>query len=117
MMTGQEFEKFIAELFSKMGYEYEITKATGDQGIDVIVSKNGSRIGIQAKCYSGSVGNSAIQEAVAGKNHYRLDKAIVVTNNFFTDAAQQLAQSNSIILWDRNILKEKIDEIFNSSEK
>ncbi len=115
LMNGVEFEKFIAELFSKMGYESEITKASGDQGIDVIASKNGSSIGIQAKCYSSSVGNGAIQEAVAGKNHYRLDKAIVVTNNFFTEPAQQLAQSNSIILWDRHILKEKIDEIFNSS--
>ena len=115
LMTGQEFEIFIAELFSKMGYESEITKASGDQGIDVIASRNGNTIGIQAKCYSSSVGNSAIQEVVAGKSHYRLDKAIVITNNFFTDAAQQLAQSNSIILWDRHILKEKIVEIYNSS--
>jgi HJR/Mrr/RecB family endonuclease len=112
-MNGLEFEKFIAELFNKMGYDSEITKASGDQGIDVIASKNGNKIGIQAKCYSNSVGNSAIQEAVAGKNHYRLDKAIVVTNNVFTESAQQLAQSNSVILWDRNMLKEKIDENFN----
>lgn len=115
LMDGLEFEKFIAELFFKMGYQSEITKASGDQGIDVIASKNGNTIGIQTKCYSSSVGNSAIQEAVAGKNHYRLDKAIVVTNNFFTDSARQLAQSNSIILWDRHMLKEKIDESFNSS--
>jgi len=115
LMDGLEFEKFIAELFSKMGYESEITKASGDQGIDVIASKNGNTIGIQAKCYSSTVGNSAIQEVVAGKVHYRLHKAIVVTNNFFTDSAQQLAKSNSIILWDRHILKKKIDENFNSS--
>lgn len=108
LMSGQEFENFIAELFSKMGYETEITKATGDQGIDVIVSKNGSKIGIQVKCYSGTVGNSAIQEAVAGKNYYHLDKAMVITNNFFTDSARQLARANSIVLWDRNTLKEKI---------
>jgi len=114
-MDGQEFEKFLAEMFSKKGFETEITKATGDQGIDVIISKNGSRIGIQAKCYSGTVGNSAIQEVFAGKSYYRLDKVMVVTNRLFTDSAQQLARVNSVILWDRNILKEKIDEIFNSS--
>lgn len=114
LMTGQEFENFIAELFSKSGYETEVTKATGDQGIDVIVSKNGVRIGIQVKCYSGTVGNKAIQEAVAGKNYYHLDKAMVITNNFFTDSAQQLARANSIVLWDRNTLKEKIENAFNS---
>ena len=113
LMSGQEFEIFIAELFSKMGFQTEVTKATGDQGIDVVVSKNGSKIGIQAKCYSGTVGNSAIQEAVAGKNYYRLDKAMVITNNLFTDSARQLANANSIVLWDRTILKEKIDNAFN----
>lgn len=112
LMNGLEFEIFIAELFLKMGFESEVTKASGDQGIDVLASKNGSTVGIQAKCYSSTVGNSAIQEAVAGMNHYRLDKAIVITNNFFTSSAQKLAQSNLIILWDRSILKEKINEFF-----
>lgn len=114
LMTGYEFENFIAELFSKTGYETEVTKASGDQGIDVIVSKNGVKIGVQTKCYSGTVGNRAIQEAVAGKNFYRLDKAMVVTNSYFTESAQQLARANSIVLWDRNILKEKIYLAFHS---
>jgi HJR/Mrr/RecB family endonuclease len=113
LMNGQEFEKFLASIFSKMGYQTEITKTSGDQGIDIIANKEGIKIGIQAKCYSGTVGNSAVQEAVAGKAFYRLDKVIVATNNFFTDSAKQLAQANGIILWDRNILKEKIAEILN----
>ena len=113
LMNGQEFEKFIAELFAKMGFETKVTKASGDQGIDVIAAKNGDTIGIQAKCYSNTVGNSAIQEVVAGKNYYRLDKAMVITNNFFSDSARQLATANSIVLWDRNILREKIEKIYN----
>jgi hypothetical protein len=108
MMDGVEFEKFIAALFSNMGYQTEITKGSGDQGIDVIATKNGKKIGVQAKRYSGTVGNGAIQEAVAGIKYYQLDKAVVVTNNFFSFSAQQLASANSIILWDRNILKEKL---------
>lgn len=116
LMSGTEFENFIAVLFQKMGYSSEVTKHSGDQGIDVIAEKNGTKIGIQAKCYSGSVGNSAIQEVATGKNHYRLDKAIVVTNNFFTPSAFELAKSNSVILWDRNILKEKIEQAFSVTE-
>ena len=95
-----------------MGYESEVTQSSGDQGIDVIAQKNGSKLGIQAKCYSGSVGNSAIQEAVAGLGYYNLDKAIVVTNSYFTDSAIKLAEANGVVLWDRNILKEKISEVF-----
>lgn len=108
LMTGQEFEQFLAQIFIKMGYEVAITKASGDQGVDIIASKDGKKLGIQAKRYSGSVGNSAIQEAVAGKTFYHLDKVMVITNSVFTNSAKELADANQVILWDRNILKEKM---------
>ena len=111
LMTGVEFEEFIALLFKKMGYSSKITKQSGDQGIDVIAIKNNTRIGIQAKCYSNAVGNAAIQEAVAGKSFYNCDKTVVVTNNYFTTSAIELAQANDVILWNRDLLKEKIKEL------
>lgn len=110
IMNGNEFEYFIAELFNKMGYSTSITKASGDQGIDVIVEKGNNKFGIQTKCYSNTITNKAIQEVVGGLAYYKLDKGIVITNNFFTDSAKELAASNGIILWDRTILKEKISE-------
>jgi len=112
LMNGSEFEHFVALLFTKMGYEATVTKGSGDQGIDVLAEKNNVKIGVQAKCYSGSVSNSAIQEVVAGAQHYGCDKSIVVTNNVFSKSAIELAQSNNVILWDRTILKDKIIEVF-----
>ncbi|MCM3725092.1 restriction endonuclease [Neobacillus cucumis] len=108
MMNGVEFEEFICYLFKKMGYTVNLTPASGDQGIDLVAVKNGLRIGIQTKRYSNSVSNKAIQEVVAGVKHYNLSKAIVITNNFFTKSAIDLAISNDVVLWDRSILKEKI---------
>lgn len=110
LMTGTEFEEFVCLLFKKMGYSSQVTKQSGDQGIDVIAIRNGNKIGIQAKCYSNTVGNSAVQEAVAGKKYYNCDKILVVTNNYFTPAAIDLACSNNVILWNRDMLKEKIKE-------
>src|SRR5690606_7809134 len=66
LMTGEEFEYAIAELFKRMGYLTAITKASGDQGIDIIVEKGGRQFGIQAKCYGTKVSNTAVQEAAAG---------------------------------------------------
>ncbi len=109
LMTGLEFEEFIAKLFIKMGYSANTTKGSGDQGVDVIAEKHGVKYGIQCKCYANAVGNSAIQEVVAGKQFYNLDKLLVITNNCFTKSAQQLARANKVILWDRTILKEKIE--------
>lgn len=111
-MTGHEFENFISSLFTKLGYSTKVTKGSGDQGIDVIIEKHGQKIGVQTKCYANNVTNKAIQEVVAGIKYYNLTKGIVVTNNYFTESAKELAVSNDVILWDRNILKEKISEVF-----
>lgn len=108
LMTGAEFEELIALIFKNIGFAVSLTKGSGDQGIDVIAEKENLRIGIQAKCYGGSVGNAAVQEVVAGIGYYNLNKAIVVTNNEFTPAAVALAQANNVVLWDRTILKEKL---------
>ena len=110
LMDGYMFEEFLSKLFEKMGYSAEVTKKTNDQGIDIVGKKNGRKVGIQAKCYSNNVGNSAIQEAVAGKSFYDCDAVMVVTNSYFTESAKKLARANDVILWDRNMLAKKIDE-------
>lgn len=108
LMTGSEFEEFVAKLFRQMGYTTEVTKASGDQGIDVIAKKNNYVVAIQAKCYNGVVGNHAIMEAVAGTKFYNANKCMVITNNYFTKSARDLANVNNVQLWDREVLSEKI---------
>lgn len=111
LMSGQEFEQFVSSLFNELGYETSVTKTSGDQGIDVVATKGTTVIAIQAKCYSKPVGNHAIMEAVAGSKYYKANKTIVVTNSVFTKSARELAIANGVVLWDRVVLKEKIDEI------
>lgn len=108
LMSGYEFESFIAQLFKNLEYQVDITKSSGDQGADIIIEKNNERTVIQTKCYTYPVGNKAIQEVVSSKKIYNANKAMVITNSLFTKSAIQLAKANSVILWDRNILKEKI---------
>lgn len=112
IMSGNQFEHFVSELFEAMGYKTYITPPSGDQGIDVIAQKGETKVAIQAKCYSSTVGNHAIMEAVAGAKYYNANKIIVVTNNFFTKSAQELAKSNNVTLWNRTALIEKIKELF-----
>ena len=112
LMTGSEFETFVSNLFFRMGFSTTTTPASHDYGIDVIAEKESMRIGIQAKCYSSTVGTSAIQEATAGLSFYQLNKAIVITNNVFTSGAIKLAQANNVVLWDRDILEAKIKQYF-----
>lgn len=113
LLTGIEFESFVSKIFDKMGYRVMITKGSGDQGIDIIAEKEYKKIGIQTKCYSKHVTNKAIQEVVAGLSFYNCDKGVVVTNSYFTQSAMELGKVNNIILWNRDILKQKIEEVLN----
>ncbi|MCV2864837.1 restriction endonuclease [Defluviimonas sp. WL0075] len=55
-------------------------------------------IGIQTKLYSSPASNKAVQEAHAGKIHYGLDKAAVLSSAGFTASATDLAKSTGVIL-------------------
>ena len=112
LMAGDEFEDFITDLFNNLGYKASHTKLSGDQGIDVIATKGITNIAIQCKCFSKPVGNHAVMEAVAGGKYYNADKVMVVTNSTFTKSAKELAKVNNVVLWDRKILKEKIEEVY-----
>lgn len=109
-MSGDEFEHVVCRLFQAMGYSARVTKQSGDQGIDVVAKRGIEIIGIQAKCYSSTVGNSAVQEAVAGRAYYGCNKSMVITNSTFTSSAVNLAFSNDVVLWDRDMLGKKLSE-------
>ncbi len=108
LLNGYEFEGFLKNLFVKMGYQVEQTRLSGDQGADLVVVKFGEKIVIQAKCYSGKVGNYAVQEIFASMNLYKAQKGMVVTNSYFTPAAFELAEANNVELVDRDGLEELI---------
>lgn len=80
--NGNDFENLIVRLYDAMGYTSKRIGAHGDQGGDVIANKNGDSLLIQAKCYQGSVGNAAVQQAAAAMPHYGCTKAAVVTTSY-----------------------------------
>lgn len=103
-MAGEEFEKFLEAHFVGQNYKVKFTPKSNDYGADLILEKDGIRTVIQAKRWNEKVGIKAIQEIVGAVNHYNAQKAIVVTNNYFTSQAETLALSNSVELWNRDKL-------------
>ncbi len=100
-LTGVDFEVYVANRLKEAGFESVAgTPATGDQGADLIAKRNGKTIAIQAKGYSGTVGNGAVQEIVGALRFYKADEGWVVTNSTFTPSARALAQVNNIRLID-----------------
>lgn len=104
-MEGHDFEKFCARLLKKNGFkDVEVTKGSGDFGVDILANKDGISYAIQCKCYSSNIGNKAIQEAHSGKEYYHCMVGVVLTNRYFTKAAKELAEKHNILLWDRDKL-------------
>lgn len=99
-LSGVDFETAVGRVLLEHGWHVSATAATGDQGADIIASKGERRVIIQAKRYSGPVGNKAVQEVVGAILFYGGTEGCVVTNSTFTPAARALAQKNNIRLID-----------------
>ena len=70
----------------------------------LLLNKDGVKYGIQCKCYSQNIGNKAVQEAFAGKTFYDCHVAAVLTNQYFTRSAKELAEHNMLVDLGRNDL-------------
>ena len=111
LLEGHEFEYYCADLLMKRGFqEVEVTRGSGDYGIDILAERDGVTYAIQCKCYSATVGVKAVQEAYAGRDYYDCMVGAVLTNQYFTQPAVEAAKKLKILLWDRGYLESMIEE-------
>jgi hypothetical protein len=99
-IDGIEFEHWCAAQIRNLGWIAQVSKASGDQGSDIITSKNGITISIQCKRYHKPVGNKAVQEVVASKVNLKTDFGCVIATGGFTKSAITLSRSTGTILID-----------------
>lgn len=110
-MEGHEFEYFCADLLRQNGFvDVEVTKGSGDYGVDILAEKDGVTYAIQCKCYTTPVGVKAIQEAYAGRDYYDRMVGAVMTNQYFTSPAVEAAKKLKILLWDGGYIESMLDE-------
>ena len=111
LMEGHDFEYFCAELLRRSGFiDVEVTKGSGDYGIDILAEKDGVTYAIQCKRYAAPVGVKAVQEAYAGRDYYDRMVGAVLTNQYFTQPAVEAAKKLKILLWDRGYLERMQEE-------
>ena len=104
-MSGTEFERFVGKLYTRLAYSVSLTPGGADQGVDMILCKDGRKIAVQAKRWAGPVGNRAVQEAIAGKLYYGCSHALIITTSTFSNSAVALAAKDpTISLVDGNAL-------------
>lgn len=98
IMSGTEFEDYVARVARSCGAPVIMTSITGDWGVDLVVGLRPNRLAIQCKRLNRPVGAGAVQEVVAGAAMQDCTRTMVVTNNEFTPAAKKLAERHDCIL-------------------
>ncbi|MCK4798485.1 MAG: restriction endonuclease [Spirochaetes bacterium] len=119
-----DFENYIADLYSKLGYKTEKVGGSYDGGVDVIVEKEGIKHYIQCKKYITSKVSVGDVRDFAGALMDKLSrgKGIFITTNIFTTEAVKFAEDKPIELVDGDDLLKlvklanKENEIIKSKE-
>lgn len=102
-MEGHDFEYFCADLLEREGFvDVEVTRGSGDFGVDILAEKDGVTYAVQCKRYQSAVGVDAILRTYAGRDYYGRMVGAVMTNQYFTAPAVEAAQKLNILLWDRD---------------
>ena len=91
-LSGIEFERELASLFMRIGYEVEMTPPSRDDGVDLVLRKH-DKVGIvQCKRYSQPVGPAAARELFGSMVAYPADYAILACTGGFTQGVREFVR-------------------------
>jgi Holliday junction resolvasome RuvABC ATP-dependent DNA helicase subunit len=111
-LSGTAFEQLVTSLLNAMGFQAEMTQASGDGGIDVVATLNqafvGGRYLIQCKRYAPDVlvGAPAVRDFYGAlMADRRAIKGIFITTSDFTTQAQDFAAHLPMELINGDLLR------------
>lgn len=100
ILKGTAFEEYLGSIFGDLGYAVDLTPASGDFGADLILSKDGNRIAVQAKQYAKPAGFDGVKEVHFARTYYEASQAWVIATHGFTPQAIKAAESTDVRLID-----------------
>ena len=111
-MDPFEFEYYVANIFKKMGYKTEVTQGASDNGIDIILKKDGKISAVQVKRYSenNNIGEPVIRDFFGSFSSRNIPNGFFVTTSFFTKAAKEWSKDQPIELIDANGLIDMLNK-------
>ncbi|MGJ0847418.1 restriction endonuclease [Tissierella praeacuta] len=97
-MTPKEFEVYTFEKFKSMGYSPVLTSEFLDEGIDIILTKDNNKYGVQCKYFNPNryVGTNIVLHFLGALVNINADYGFLVTTGKITKAAQFIADRNKI---------------------
>ncbi|MBP5534951.1 MAG: restriction endonuclease [Alphaproteobacteria bacterium] len=109
-LSGYKFEKELAQIFIKNGFDTEITKKSGDGGVDIILNPKGEKIYIQCKAYKTRAGVAVVRELLGCMELNNVEYGIVACTGGFTKGAIEAALMAHITLLDSSDIVKLMDK-------
>jgi hypothetical protein len=100
-LDWRQFEKLLAYLLEKLGYEIELQRGTKDGGVDIFAIKRVDPLGphkylLQAKRSKHAIGVSPVRELLFLHQNFGVTRSCLATTSTFTRGARKLADEH---LW------------------
>lgn len=103
-LTSKEFEQFVQNLFTRMGFDTKSFQASGDGGIDCIAYDTtpitGGKFVIQVKLYTKTVPPTHVRDLFGVVQHEGATKGILITTSGFGPTAHEFANDKPLQLID-----------------
>lgn len=99
-LSPRGFEEFVKRMFEALGYAVEITVQTGDEGVDLVLARDGERSIAQCKRYRGQVGQPTVRDFYGTVVHEKAKRGYLVTSGRFSLPAQAWAEGKNVTLVD-----------------
>lgn len=104
-LSPADFERYVAGLFRKKGYQVKLRGQKGDRGVDLELFQPGGRKAIvQCKRYRHRVGPDIVRELFGTMIHERVHHAFLVTTADISQAAREWATFKPMTLIDGTTL-------------
>jgi restriction system protein len=103
-LSSREFEHFIQNLFTKMGYQTDQFRDSGDGGIDCMAYKSDPvapmKVAIQAKLYTKTVRPTHVRDLYGTMQHEGATLGIMVTTSGYGPGSEEFANGKPLHLID-----------------
>ncbi len=103
-LSWTDFESFIQNLFTRMGFDTKLFQARGDGGIDCIAYDptpvRGGKYAIQVKLYTQTVPPTAVRDLYGTVQHEGATKGILITTSGFGQTSHEFANGKPLELYD-----------------
>jgi hypothetical protein len=97
-LDGRSFEVEAGTVFRRRGYTVRRVGGSGDQGVDLLLTKDGLTIAVQCKAHRNPVGPGAIRDLYGAMVHHRHREAWILSTTGFTRGAKAFAAGKPIRL-------------------